>query len=188
MGATASRSRVLRARDAGSRMRRRKATRATLVNRTARGTRRYGPLPKIFALALTSLFTIGMAAWALTSQPAAAPAAPPHAVFLGDSYTAGIGGSGADWPTVVSRELGWSADNLAAGGTGYVTEAGMAGCGRAHCGAYLEQSESITDRPDIIVVAGGRNDPAKNIGDAASKLFTSLRKEHPSATVIVLSP
>lgn len=158
------------------------------MQRRGRGTRRHGPLPKIFALVLTSLLTFGVAAWAIVSQPSGSPVTPPRAVFLGDSYTTGVGGDGADWPTMVSRDLGWSAVNLAAGGTGYATAAQMAGCGKPHCGAYLEQSRSIPDRPDVIVIAGGRNDPVSSIGPAALKLFTSLREKHPEAVVIALSP
>ncbi|WP_194420389.1 SGNH hydrolase domain-containing protein [Microbacterium abyssi] len=156
--------------------------------RNPRGWRHRGPVPKLVALSLTSVVTVGTVAWALIPQEPRTPISPPEVVFLGDSYTAGIGSDGPDWPTSVSEELGWNAVNLAAGGTGYVTEAGVEGCGKEHCGAYLEQSEAITDEPDIIVVAGGRNDPAESIEAAALKLFTSLRDAHPDATVIALSP
>lgn len=151
------------------------------------GWRRRGPIPKIVALALTSVVTVGMAAWALAPRTDTR-VTPPEAVFIGDSYTAGVGSDGPDWPTVVADALGWKAVNMAAGGTGYATEAGPKGCGKEHCGAYLEQSTTITGKPDIIVVAGGRNDAKDAIGPAALKLFTSLRTEHPDAKIIALSP
>lgn len=184
----ASRSRTLRARRALFRADRSGRRPAAPTGRGVRGRRYHGPLPKIIALTLTSIVTIGMVAWALTPRAADPPAPPLNAVFLGDSYTVGIGGDGADWPTTVSDELGWESTNLAAGGTGYVTEAGMAGCGKEHCGAYLEQSAAIVGAPDVIIVAGGRNDPSTDIAAAAATLFASLQKEHPDALIIALSP
>lgn len=155
--------------------------------RVAPEWRRHGPIPKMIALALTSVVTVGMTAWALTPRPDARVSTP-EAVFIGDSYTAGVGSDGPDWPTMVAGALGWKAVNIAAGGTGYATEAGPKGCGKEHCGAYLEQSTSITGKPDIIVVAGGRNDPQDAIGAAALKLFTTLRAKHPDSKIIALSP
>lgn len=162
--------------------------RAKAVSGKPRGWRQPGQVPKIVALALTSVITVGTTAWALAPQASDVPTTPPDAVFLGDSYTAGIGSDGPDWPTAVSADLGWNAVNLAAGGTGYVTEAGVEGCGKEHCGAYLEQSMSITDTPDIIVVSGGRNDTGDGIEAAALELFTSLRDRYSGATIIALSP
>lgn len=158
------------------------------VSRNPRGWRHPGPIPKIIALTLTSVVTIGTAAWALAPHTSEAITTPPDVVFLGDSYTVGIGSEGPDWPTTVSAALGWNAVNLAAGGTGYVTEAGVEGCGKEHCGAYLEQSTAIAGNPDIIIVSGGRNDSGDGIEAAALKLFTTLHEENPNATVIALSP
>ncbi|MGW9627792.1 SGNH hydrolase domain-containing protein [Microbacterium sp. NPDC055521] len=160
---------------------------ARTARRLPRGWLRHGPIPKIVALALTSVVTAGMTAWALAPRTDAR-VSPPEVVFIGDSYTAGIGSEGPDWPTTVAAALGWKAENLAAGGTGYATEAGMEGCGKEHCGAYLEQSTSISGKPDIIVVAGGRNDANDAIGAAALELFTALRTKHPDAEIIALSP
>lgn len=158
------------------------------IRRNPRGWRHPGPAPKIVALALTSVLTLGTAAWALTPHSSDTPTSSPDVVFLGDSYTVGIGSEGPDWPTTVSGALGWNAVNLAAGGTGYLTEAGVAGCGKEHCGAYLEQSASIEGEPDIIVVSGGRNDVGDGLEAAATALFTSLQERYPESTVIALSP
>ncbi|WP_193598109.1 SGNH/GDSL hydrolase family protein [Microbacterium sp. YJN-G] len=159
---------------------------------TARGVdrrwRQPRSLAKLIALAVTSAATVGMVSFALLSSSADDKVEPPQAVFLGDSYTAGVGGDGVAWPTTVAGELGWTVVNLALGGTGYATESGPAGCGREHCGTFLEQSKAIEGAPRIIVVAGGRNDAADSIESAAYRLFTTLRAEHPGATVIALSP
>lgn len=157
------------------------------ARRLPRGWLRHGPIPKVVALTVTTLVTVGVTVWALAPH-ADTRVSPPEAVFIGDSYTAGVGSDGPDWPTTVAAALGWKVQNLAAGGTGYATEAGMNGCGREHCGAYLEQSTSITGKPDIIIVAGGRNDANDAIGAAALELFTALRAKHPDATIIALSP
>ncbi|BDZ39248.1 SGNH hydrolase domain-containing protein [Microbacterium suwonense] len=145
-------------------------------------------MAKIIAVAVISCVSLGMAAWALSSRASDAPVHRPVAVFLGDSYTVGVGSDGPDWPTTVSAQLGWDAVNLAAGGTGYATEAGMKGCGKEHCGTYLEQSKSIVGVPDIIVIAGGRNDRSSVIAEGARKLFTALRAEYPDTRIIALSP
>lgn len=143
---------------------------------------------------------IAVVAWALVAQSSAAPTTavreyvPPQtssetvALFLGDSYTVGIGGEGPGWPVPVSRALGWQPVNLAAGGTGYTATAGKSGCGKDYCGAYLEQSNSMKQVPDIIVVAGGRNDSLDGFEDAARTLFEALRDRYPAAKIVAVSP
>jgi lysophospholipase L1-like esterase len=143
---------------------------------------------------------IVVVAWALVAQSSAAPttavreyvppqtSSKPVALFLGDSYTVGIGGEGPGWPVPVSRALGWKPVNLAAGGTGYLATAGKSGCGKDYCGAYLEQSTTMKQVPDIVVVAGGRIDPLKGFEDAARTLFQTLRERYPAAKIIAVSP
>lgn len=156
-----------------------------------RGRRRWqAGLPvKLTAIGTTSVAAIAMTAWAMMPQtPPVAQGGTPDVVFLGDSYTAGIGSDGLSWPEMVSGSLGWTPINLAAGGTGYATEAGMKGCGREHCGTYLEESEKIVAAPAAIVIAGGRNDTSAKVGAAASELFASLKERFPTSTIVVLSP
>lgn len=184
MRGMATQPRARRARDEVSRAARRPAA----ARRTTRGSWRHGAMPKIALISVTSIVTIGAAAWALLPGAADAPAPPAKVVILGDSYTVGVGGDGTAWPSTVATELGWEVVNLAAGGTGYATDAGMAGCGREHCGDYLEQSKAIAEAPDVIITAGGRNDSSKLIGAAALKLFTSLHERFPKAKIIAISP
>jgi len=147
-------------------------------------------MPKIIVLVITSIITVGVCAWALMPRPDA-PArvsTSSQAVFLGDSYTVGIGGDGPKWPTTVAAALGWKPVNLALGGTGYVAESGVNGCGKEHCGNYLEQAAKITGTPEVIIIAGGRNDTADKIGAGALALFTKLKAKHPKSKIIALSP
>lgn len=123
--------------------------------------------------------------------------AAPVALFIGDSYTQGTGASDPlkSWAKVASEALGWSMRNVAAGGTGYVTSlsGGIAtvGCGQDTCPDYAQQLEAAADRyaPDVVVIAGGRNDLAKQgIEDAAESLFREARRLFPDAEVVVASP
>lgn len=166
--------------------------------RRHRGGRRRALAAKVILVALSSVVVAVLLAFALAPRPrpsdsAAISSSPiltstPTAVFLGDSYTVGVGSDEAPWPRTVSKNLGWNPRNLAAGGTGYNQTASFQGCGREHCGAYLEMSEKIPAAPSYIIVSGGRNDPGSDDGAAAKSLFDSLRQRFPDATIIALSP
>lgn len=117
----------------------------------------------------------------------------PRAVFIGDSYTAGAGGDGTRWTSLVADRAGWKEINLGRGGTGYVTslsgDMAKKGCGLDYCPSYGEMVGDVTAaRPNIIVVAGGRNDGAKDVSGAALTLLSDLHKSAPDARVIVVSP
>lgn len=116
------------------------------------------------------------------------------AIFIGDSYAAGTGASSPErrWTTLVSETEGWQEHNFAFGGTGYVTTAGKAGCGKSFCPAYLEalnQALAATPKPGVIVVSGGRNDLGSNGRDAAvARFFDEVCLDKGGAQVIVVAP
>jgi lysophospholipase L1-like esterase len=116
------------------------------------------------------------------------PLKQPVAVFLGDSYTQpGI------WPGVVAEARGWKMVNLASGGTGYVARStgktAQQGCGRSECRNFVEMADAAIKRePDVVVVAGGRNDHGRSIDKAAHELFHTLRDRLPNARIIAVQP
>lgn len=153
----------------------------------------------ILAVAVTITLTSG----AITARSApdyvaptdaptpAIPQPMPLAVFLGDSYTQGVGGGGVTWPDLVGSSQGWDVDNLGLGGTGYLRTAGAKGCGRAFCGDYQEASAEIIGMPSYIFVSGGRNDlglPVPDLGKAADSLFADLQTRFPQAKIFVILP
>lgn len=119
---------------------------------------------------------------------------PPVAAFIGDSYTAGVGASAKSkrWTTLVAASQGWEEDNLGRGGTGYLTTAGLQGCGRAVCPNYQGMLSDVSAlKPDIVVVAGGQldqvQDPAKESA-AIAAFYRSLRSRLPDAKIIAVGP
>ena len=133
-----------------------------------------------------------LAADSVTARTPSA-SAKPRAVFIGDSYTAGVGGEGTKWTTLVSEEYGWEEVNLGHGGTGYVTSltgaAAQKACFKATCPAYGDLvTDAVDAKPAVVVISGGRNDGNKDISEAAEELFTDLRTQLPNAQIYVVTP
>jgi lysophospholipase L1-like esterase len=114
---------------------------------------------------------------------------PAVAVFLGDSYTEGLGASVQErrWSTLVAGELGWSESNRGVSGTGYHTSAGDAEY-QGRVGQVLE------DEPQVVVVSGGQNDfgtysvdPGGTV-QAIAGLYEALREELPRAQIVAVGP
>jgi lysophospholipase L1-like esterase len=122
------------------------------------------------------------------------PGVSPVVAFIGDSYTAGTGASSPDvaLPALIGADRGWNVENFGRGGTGYLTSAGMDGCGQDYCPTFLEVIPEVqAANPVAIVVSGGRNDrgaSADAIQAGVSTFFTELRTSFPSATIFVTSP
>lgn len=119
--------------------------------------------------------------------------APPTVLFIGDSYSAGAGASAPElrWTTLASAEHGWSEQNRALGGTGYVKTAGPEGCGLDYCGTYREVIDGVTDTsPDIVIVSGGRNDgqPAATYAQTVADTIAAVRAKWPETQIVVTSP
>jgi len=121
----------------------------------------------------------------------------PKAAFIGDSYTQGTGASNEDhrWVNLVSKNKGWAIENDGRGGTGYLTTAGVSGCGLAVCPNYQDMvSQAVAANPAVVVVAGGQNDfssfekdPAA-VTDAIQSTYQSLRAKLPDAKIIAVGP
>lgn len=117
------------------------------------------------------------------------PAPATRAVWFGDSITQGSGTTFLPWcyAAQASDLLGWDEpDVIGQGGTGYVTAnaANQNGNFAAHA------LDDIID-PDVIVIAGGRNDVGTGAGAvqaAATALFTDLHDAFPGVPVIALAP
>ena len=128
-----------------------------------------------------------MAAVAVLTAPlmACAPSAPPTAIFLGDSDTAGVAlpmdQIESRWPTLVSQHFGWREVNAGCDGSGY-TQMG-AGCSST----YRERVDRLLEEdPDVIVVSGGISDLGAGLGEieaAVHATFVTLRDTFPDATI-----
>lgn len=133
---------------------------------------------------------------AASASPSAAPAAPKSVVFIGDSYAQGTGASAPNnrWTTKLSFALGWTEHNLARGGTGYLVSPTdpKSACGLDYCPSYAEMiPEAVKEKPNVIVVSGGRNDIGAGnaqFSDAATDFYTKLRAALPDARIITLDP
>lgn len=116
--------------------------------------------------------------------------------FIGDSYTAGaVVGQQAAWPTLLGAFNGWNVVNYARGGTGYLKSyaaGGQAACGQDACPNYSGIVPEVSKvRPDVVVVAGGRNDGTKftpAIAKSITDTFSALRSALPNTKIIALSP
>ena len=180
-----------------------------------RGPRRSseGPRNRKWIIALAVAVVAGLVVWGvavairnpLTTQ-ATSSASPtmsvaagerPVAVFLGDSYTQGVGASSKTvrWTTLLAANEGWTEVNLGRGGTGYVSTAGVSGCGLEYCPSYPEMiAEELPVDADIAVIAGGQNDfnawkeDSTKVTAAIDSTLSALRAELPDAKIIVVGP
>lgn len=103
-------------------------------------------------------------------------------LIIGDSYAAGFRATSpeARWSTIVCRKMGWTEYNYAVGGTGYA----LGGDDRFIGQARRARTDGVT--PDVVIVAGGRNDGGTYIADAAGELFDYLVATWPASRVIAV--
>jgi lysophospholipase L1-like esterase len=125
----------------------------------------------------------------VTSAASMAPATQATAVFLGDSYTVGMGASAteAGYAERTAALMGWRAVVLGQGGTGYVNPS--ASSDQSVYSGRLGQVAAA--EPDVVVVQGSTNDagrPWEEIEAAATELYAGLRTVVPSARIVVLGP
>ncbi|SFO94351.1 Lysophospholipase L1 [Geodermatophilus dictyosporus] len=115
-------------------------------------------------------------------------AAEVRAVFLGDSYTVGVGTSvGPTYAARTADRLGWTEVDAGQSGTGYVADGG--GGDRAPFRARVPDVAQAA--PDVVVVQGSTNDagvPSVEVGAAATALYADLAAAVPGARVVVLGP
>lgn len=118
----------------------------------------------------------------------------PTALFIGDSYTQGVGASSLDnaFISLVALAERWRPVNGGYGGTGYLATAGRSACGLAYCPSFGESlRRSAGARPEVVVISGGRNDisfrPTKFAG-AVDKTLREARDLFPLAKIYVVLP
>ncbi|QLD12320.1 SGNH/GDSL hydrolase family protein [Microbacterium oleivorans] len=117
----------------------------------------------------------------------------PIVVFLGDSYTAGVGASdrARGWASLVGEAEGWRVRNLARGGTGFAStvtgDDAPAACGRDVCPTFGQMAiEGASLLPDIVVVSGGRNDVGGDPVDAeVDGFFETVAAAYPGSRIYV---
>jgi acyl-CoA thioesterase-1 len=108
-------------------------------------------------------------------------------VFLGDDYTAGVGGSPAKarWTTQIAQALDLDATVVAEIGAGYA-KSGNDGT------TYQKLVDKVAAAtPDLVVVTGGRNDVSDADGTlrtGARAVFASLHDRLPGATIVAVAP
>lgn|GEM_PF-929464 len=157
----------------------------------------------VTVVALASL-TISLG-WVGDGQAKAAPA-DPHpkpitALFIGDSFTVGIGApkTSDGFATRVSTYFKWRMQNYGVGHTGYAkgdkTEDSTisTNCQSDRgCPSYMKQFDQAVAAgvvPDVVIVSGGYNDAASNeLFESAKQLFAKIHATFASATLYVTSP
>ena len=141
---------------------------------------------------------VGLAISLGRAQPAGAPldesgtqAIPvqPTVAFLGDSYTQGAGGGGAEnrWSSIVASARGWDEHNFGVGGTGFLNP----GPGDRKSPYTVRVPEVIAVAPDILIISGGRNDatlPSDQVAGAVTDTVLSLRESLPDAQIVLIAP
>ncbi len=150
------------------------------------------PTIGLVVLALVAVATVS-AAFVKQSSPVTAPASAlspayaetpsaPVAVFIGDSYTAGVGDGGPGWTTGVAKAQGWVEVNLAHSGTGYTASLGP------DSPAYPDMvAAAVAQAPDIVVVSGGRSDKTPS-QSAITETYEQLREQLPNVRIIAVAP
>lgn len=104
-------------------------------------------------------------------------------------------GGGMGWAERMGRNQGWDLVNLARGGTGYISsvkdpEKAKTACGLDACPNFpgmINDAKALS--PDIVIVAGGRNDAPVNPPVKAAailKFYQDLRAALPKATIVAI--
>lgn len=175
------------------------------MSRKQRRNARVGVIAGLAALGIAAVGVAGFAALRPTTAPVVAehiatytppPVKIKHAkvaAFLGDSLTTGAGVKDTRnrWTSLVANQYGWGEINLGAGGTGYVRIGSLNSCGKDSCPNFAGRVQEVAAAaPDIVVVAGGRNDVKATPDELAAAIrgfYTSLRAALPKASIVAVS-
>lgn len=124
---------------------------------------------------------------------AAAVAAWPRALWIGDSYTAGAGGTstatGEAYET--SDKLKWHVYLDAEGGTGFVNDGHAANPSYQPVPDRLVHDKATVPDPGVVVLDAGRDDrsfPAARVRRAVVSYCKALARTFPSTPVVVIAP
>ena len=171
-------------------------------------------------LAALAAATVGVSAFALTSQPApgqsvviagpsisaatpTATVAPakvtlptdPRLLFVGDSYTAGVGADqpNQSWAYLAAQDLKYPFRVDGVGGTGFAWGGGAKDdMGREYSVRLKEAAKRTDFAPNVVILQGGQNDSlAKNntaVQAAVKQTIEEARQLWPNAQVIVQGP
>lgn len=106
------------------------------------------------------------------------------ALFIGDSYSVGFRAtdpSTKGWVPITASLLGLDVVNYAVGGSGWVTS----GDSRTF-GQQINKAASDGISPDVVFIAGGRNDGDADVSAAATAALAAARSAWPEARIIVV--
>lgn len=116
------------------------------------------------------------------------PAPAVTALFVGDSYTEGVGLAAPRterWSALVSAQYGWSEVHAACSGSGYTRQGLLCGT------TYVERLPSLgAIDADVVVIWGGVNDAGATPDDAAAAArdtIAAYAKAFPDAELVVIS-
>lgn len=130
--------------------------------------------------------------------PSSTPTEVTMAVFIGDSYTAGVGGTAGGFAPAVAKVKGGAFESLGRGGTGYITNTEQSArdaqnaCARDYCESFAEMIEpAVALDPDVVIVSGGRNNARSeedDLRESISAFYRDIRSRLPEARIIATSP
>lgn len=156
-------------------------------------------------LGATALALAGVAVWRFQIEKVAAANAAAHytapavsitqmttATVYGDSYAAGTGATSPsrDFISIVAANAHWTVENLAQGGTGYVTQ-GSNVCDGGSCPTFDTAIANGSQASKVVLVEGGRNDVFAGTSDLRAGIrnfYNDLRLKYPRATIYAVSP
>ncbi|WP_082110159.1 SGNH/GDSL hydrolase family protein [Demequina phytophila] len=121
------------------------------------------------------------------------------ALFIGDSYTVGVGAAPESkrWTSLVAVDEGWEEANYGRGGTGYATSGTFDSCGLDDCPPYSDMiAEAARDgvEPDVVVIAGGQSDTdawgadSGAVAEAIAGTFEAAAERFPDARIVAVGP
>lgn len=147
---------------------------------SARHAARRRPTRRAGAVIIASciLVTLGsVAGWAVAAGDKFRRDRTDSVAVIGDSFSSADRYSKA-WPAIFAEARGFPVQNAAKGGRGYAN----GGFGRA--------VRSVTGDPDVIIIAGSRNDVHRPdlVRPAADDVFRRLKADHPQARLVVIGP
>jgi lysophospholipase L1-like esterase len=109
----------------------------------------------------------------------------PSVLFIGDSYTAGNGLREMSYGCMAAVRMGWLCNLSAVPGSGYING------GPAN--RFIERIPhlAVVYQPDVVVLDGGRNDPAPPSGNALRSIAGTIgeaRRAWPKARIACIRP
>ena len=157
-------------------------------------------------LAFLAMAAIVLAAIALTPKNSTVAVEPRStirgtevidAVFIGDSYTQGVGASRPEsrWVSLVSGKEGWEPHNLGRSGTGYLAVGAPSECGHLKCLNYVKTVPlAVAAKPNFVFVSGGQSDfetflkNPESVITAIDTTYASLRAGLPHTPIYAIGP